>query len=319
VLDSLFPALTASTVALLVPAVVALLRTARHAHVAEPGDATRRVRVVASATLLALVALGTSALTGSGPGVAAGTAVVVAGSVLVTARVHRRWAVRGLVVWALVIVATAGLVGWLLHRTLVSSASAPGLMAAGLAWLVLLYAVTRLRGSLRDDIEALATRDAEAPSGTGSRSRLVPAAVAVASAALVAVVTAPGGPGTAPGGPPSQAGRTSTPRPAATTAPSGSGPGGASASQGAPASEPVRTRGSRRGSEQTPPSRSATSAPTGPEATAGASTPTTAQTTSGGEAAPDAAQATKTPGWVKNSDKRPSGAPSPTPGGPGRP
>jgi hypothetical protein len=319
VLDSLFPALTASAVALLVPAVVALLRTARHAHVAEPGDATRRVRVVSSATLLALAALGISALTGSGPGAAAGAAVVLAGSVLLTAWAHRGWAVRGLAVWALVVVATAGLMGWLLNRTLVSSASAPGLMAVGLAWLVLLYALTRLRGPLRDDIEALATRDVEAPPATGSLSRLVPAAMAVVSAGLVAAVTAPPGPGAAPGGPPSQAGQTNAPRPSATTAPSGSRPGGASASRGAKAAEPVRTRDPARGSDQAAPSRSATSAPTGPEATSGASTPTNAPTTSGGDAAPDSAQATKTPGWVKNSDKRPSGAPSPTPGGPGRP
>jgi hypothetical protein len=320
VLDSLFLALTASAVALLVPASLTLRRTGRHAHVAEPGDPTRRARVVVAATLLGLAALGVSALIGAGPVPALVAAGVVAGAVGLNDRLHRSWAVRGLVVWTLVVVAGVGLVSWLLHRTLVSPASAPALMIAGVAWLVLLYVLVSLRAPIRTRVEALAVRDAPStPADSGPGGPLVRAAAALVAAGLVGAVTVPALP-SVPDRAPSQAGRTSTPlpsdSPSSSTTPSGgsttSSPDAATASDAGPtlpaggADEPADGSGA---TDTTGDAASGTAAPRS----------SAAPSTADASATAHPAQATKTPGYVKNSAKRPSGVPLPTPGGPSQP
>jgi hypothetical protein len=316
VLDSLLLALTVTAVALLAPAHVALRRTGRHAHVGERGDSARRVRVVAAATVLGLASLGISALTGAGPAPSVVVAVVVAGGVVVNARLHRSWAVRGLAVWTLVVVAGLGLVAWLLHRTLVSAPSAPVIMTAGPAWLVLVYAVLRLRGPLRGRVEALAAREARsAPTDAGRPGALAPIVAGLAAAGLVAVVTVPLSPGAAPDSEPSQAGRTSTSRPSGTPAsPPATLPEATGAPDGSAPSEP--------GPTETPTRDAGVSTPTAVTTGSTTTTATPVATTSSvpvDSTAPVSTEATKTPGWVKNSAKRPSGAPSPTPGGPARP
>jgi hypothetical protein len=325
VLDSLLLALTASAVALLVPASLALRRTRRHAHVAEPGDSSRRRRVVAAALLLGLAALALSTLIGSGPAPAVGAAGVVAGAVALNDRLHRSWAVRGLVVWTLVVVAGVGLVSWLLHRTLVSPATAPALVTAGLAWLVLLYVLLSLRVPIRTRIEELAARDAGSTSADGGlRGPLVRGAAALAAAGLVGAVTMPERP-SAPDRAPSQAGRTSTPLPSSpspsTTPPEGArtnSPSGVTRSgAGSPGSPEGGAVDPADGPEATETTDGATSAGTTSATGVPASSapPSTAEATSPA----DPAEATKTPGYVKNSAKRPSGVPSPTPGGPSQP
>ncbi|HSJ19157.1 MAG TPA: hypothetical protein VK964_01160 [Nocardioidaceae bacterium] len=319
-LDSLFLALTACAVALLVPASLALRRTGRHAHVAAPADSTRRVRVVVAATLLGLAALGVAALVGAGPAPALAAAGVVAGALGLNDRLHRSWAVRGLVVWTLVVVAGVGLVSWLLHRTLVSPASAPALMVAGVAWLVLLYVLARLRAPIRTRVEELAVRDAPStPVDAGPGGPLVRAAAALVAAGLVGAVTVPERP-SVPDRAPSQAGRTSTPLPSHSPSSSTAPPGGATTSgsdAGTPsdagptlpagdAEEPAEGPGA---TEATAEATTGTAAPDSPAAVSTADESETAHP----------AQATKTPGYVKNSAKRPSGAPLPTPGGPSEP
>jgi hypothetical protein len=316
VLDSLFLALTATALVLLVPASLALRRTGRHARVAEPAGSTRRVRVVAAAGLLGLAALGVSALIGSGPAPAVVVAGVVAGTVGLNYRLHRSWAVRGLVAWTLVVLAGVGLASWLLHRTLLSPASAPALMTAGLAWLVLLYGLVSLRTPIRRRIEVLAVRDAGAtPERAGLRGPMVRAAAALVAAGLVATVTAPGLP-SEPDRAPSQAGRTSTPQPTDSPWPS------TTPTEGARATSPSGTTRSSAGSRGSPDS------PDGPEvaettavptSTTGVPTSSAPPSTAEATSTADPVQATKTPGYIKNSAKRPSGVPLPSPGGPSQP
>jgi hypothetical protein len=320
VLESLFLALTASAVALLVPASLALRRMGRHAHVAARGDSTRRVRVVVAATLLGLAALGASALVGAGPAPALAAAGVVAGALGLNDHLHRSWAVRGLVVWTLVVVAGVGLVSWLLHRTLVSPASAWALMIAGVAWLVLLYVLAGLRAPIRTRVEALAVRDGPStPADAGPGGPLVRAAAALVAAGLVGAVTVPERP-SVPDRAPSQAGRTTTPLPSDSPSSSTAPPGGA-ATSGPDAGTPSDTG-------PTPPAGGADERAEGPvatdttaEATTGTAAPRSPAAVSTADESETAhpAQATKTPGYVKNSAKRPSGVPLPTPGGPSQP
>jgi hypothetical protein len=321
VLDTLFLALTATAVVLLVPASLALRRTGRHAHVAELGGSTRRVRVVAAATLLGLAALAVNALIGSGPAPAVVVAGVVAGAVGLNDRLHRSWTVRGLVAWTLVAVAGVGLVGWLLHRTLVSPASAPALMTAGVAWLVLLYVLVSLRAPLRARVERMAVRDAgAAPEVAGPRGPLVRAAAALVAAGLVAAVTAPER-ASEPDRVPSQAGRTSTPLPTDSSSSSTTPPGGTTTTTPAGAAKSGAGSAPRPAGGVEHPDDESGARGTTPRTTSTAAVPAPSGTPSTAEASStaDPVQATKTPGYVKNSAKRPPGVPSPTPGGPSQP
>jgi hypothetical protein len=320
VLDTLFPALTATAILLWVPAWLALPGTGRHAHVAESGSSARRARVVGAAVLLGLAASGVSALIGTGPMTAVVVAGVVAGAIGLIDRRHPSWAVRGLVAWTLVWVAAIGLLGWLLHRTLVSPASAPALMTAGLAWLVLLYVLVGLRAPIRTRIEALAVRDVGSMrTDAGLRGPLLRAGTALAAAGLLGVVTVPE-PASEPDRAPSQAGRTSTPPPADPTSSSTSPPRGSTTlsvdgPKGAGSTTP-RPTGAAGDAADGSESRSTT---TGATSVMAVPTSSVAPSTAEASSTADPVKATKTPGHVKNSAKRPSGVPSPTPGGPSQP
>lgn len=301
--------LTVSAALLLVPALVGLLGVRRHNHVAETAGATRRARVAVAGTLVGLAALGSAALFGAGAGPASLVAVVVTAALLLCAGRWHSWAVRGVVVGALLVVAVVGFLGWLLNRTLVSPAPAPSLLTAGIAWLVLLFGLTRAQLPVRDSLAALAVRDAdEVPHGPGRRGPALSLAALVAAGAVAVAVTGSGGPGEAPDAPPSQAGHSGEPDP---TASATSGPGAASGSAGTrPYPGP---NGGTRAGRRSPGAGEGSTTGT-PEDGTDAPVVTTAAPSPTGSATPDPLDPTKTPGYIKNGDKRPTDVPSP--GGP---
>jgi hypothetical protein len=327
VLGSLLLTLTLSAVTLAVAAGVALLRVGRHAHVAETERSARLVRLAVASTLVGLAALAPAAVVGSGALAASVTALVLGGSVLASAPAGRNWAVRGVVTWALLVVAAVGFLGWLGHRLLVSPLSATEVTVAGAAWSMAALAMVPLHGHARAWIGSRAARPVGARDDAGSESTgadrrpLLSLAVLLAAAG-VAVAVASGDLGVTPsrpleagksGSPDADRGHASTGTSTGPTSPSSAAtdradnglPSGAS-------SEDQEGPGSDRGDE--PGSDSGTTGPTSGGAGRAASTTPTPTSTSTSQPttspAADPSESVKTPGYAKEKPNRPSDAPS---------
>jgi hypothetical protein len=196
VLGSALALLAVTAAALLIPAVVGLLGVERHRHLAETEDTTRRLRLVLAATLVGLASLLVVALLGGGVPTAALIAVVLAGSVLVWAPLTRSWAVRGVVVWALLVSGGVGLMGWLAHSLATSSPSAASWLLGGAGWLLLLLTLARVQRPVR---AAIAGQAGLLPTASTSPTPLLRPAVSLAallaaSGVVVAVASGNGSP-----------------------------------------------------------------------------------------------------------------------------
>lgn len=202
-LGSLFALFTVSAAVLLVPAFAAVLALPRHRHVAPAQDSGRRVRLIAAATAVALAGLAVAALLGAGPVTAAVVAAVLAGSVLVWTPLTRSWAVRGVVMWSLLVASSVGLLGWLLEQMVARDLSGAGVLVTAGTTLVVLLVLWRGQGYVRDRISA---ETGLGPRGSGRQGisvvrPLVSLAVLLAAGGVVSAVTTEGsGPG--PGRPP---------------------------------------------------------------------------------------------------------------------
>lgn len=148
--------LTVTAAVLLVPAFAALLAVERHRHVAPGEDRRRWVRVVVAATVVALASLGIAALLTADAVSAGVVAIVLAGSVLVWGPLSSSWAVRGVVMWALLVSAALGLLGWLVQQMVGGSISGVEVTFTVGASLLLLVALWRGQGVARDYIGAQA-------------------------------------------------------------------------------------------------------------------------------------------------------------------
>jgi hypothetical protein len=196
VLGSALALLAVTAAALLVPALVGLMAVERHRHLAEAEDTTRRLRLVLAAILVGLASLLLVAQVGGDPLTAAMVAVVLAGSVLVWAPLTRSWAVRGVVVWALLVSGAAGLMGWLARSLAGSSPTAAAWLLGGTLWLLLLLALVRLQRYARAAIAGQAGL-LPGPSATPTpllRPAVSLAALLAASGVVVTVASGNGGP-----------------------------------------------------------------------------------------------------------------------------
>jgi hypothetical protein len=198
VLDSVLLLLSVTAGILLVPAFVALLGVEKHRHVAQSQDSNRRARVAVAATLVGLGGLATAAVLDGDPVPALAAAVVLSVSVLVWSPLSSSWAVRGVVVWALLVTAVLAFQGWLLQEIWVSSMSTGERVASLAGWLLLLLAVARLQHYVRPVIGAqagLVPGAAVAQHIPILRPVLSLAALVAASGVVVAVTTEDTGPG----------------------------------------------------------------------------------------------------------------------------
>ncbi|HSJ19156.1 MAG TPA: hypothetical protein VK964_01155 [Nocardioidaceae bacterium] len=195
-LGSALALLAVTAAALLVPALVGLMAVERHRHLAEAEDTTRRLRLVLAAILVGLASLLLVAQVGGDPLTAAMVAVVLAGSVLVWAPLTRSWAVRGVVVWALLVSGAAGLMGWLAHSLAASSPTAAAWVLGGTLWLLLLLALARSQRYAR---AAIAGQAGLLPGASATATPLLRPAVSLAallaaSGVVVTVASGTGGP-----------------------------------------------------------------------------------------------------------------------------
>ncbi len=189
--------LTVSAVILLVPAFVGLLGVEKHRHLAQSEDSGRWARVAVAATVVGLAALATAAVLGADAVPALAVAVVLAVSVLVWAPLSRSWAVRGVVVWALLVMAVLGFMAWLAQQIWVSSLSTTERVVSVAGWLLLLLAVTRVQHYVRPVIGAqagLVPGEAVAQHIPILRPVLSLVALLAASGVVVAVTTDDTGP-----------------------------------------------------------------------------------------------------------------------------
>lgn len=207
-LESVLWLLTISAVVLLVPAFAALLGVERRRHVAPAEDSSRRVRLVVAATFVGLAGLAVAALLDAEPLEALIVAAVLGGSVLAWAPLSTSWAVRGVVMWALLVDAAVALIGWLVQQLADTSMDAAQLVVAGAVGLLLLVVLARGQQYARNLIGAQAGLIAGA--GRGHIPILRPlvslAALLAAGSVVVAVTNEDTGP--EGGGP--QAGRSGT-------------------------------------------------------------------------------------------------------------
>lgn len=155
-LDSVLLLLSVTAGILLVPAFAALLGVEKHRHLAESQDSTRRARVAVAATLVGLGALGIAAILDADPVPALAVAVVLSVAVLVWSPLSTSWAVRGVVVWAILVTAVLAFLGWLLQEIWVSSLSAGERVVSLAGWSLLLLAVMRVQHYVRPVIGAQA-------------------------------------------------------------------------------------------------------------------------------------------------------------------
>jgi len=230
VFDSVLWLLTLTAVVLLVPAFAALLGVERRRHVAPAEDSTRRQRLVGAAIFVALGALGVAALLDADPVPATVVAVVLAGSVLAWAPLSSSWAVRGVVMWALLVTGAIGLLGSLVQQMVASSMSWGEVLVTGGVGAVLLLALARGQRYVREGITAqagLQTGAAGRPPVPVLRPLISLAALLAASGVVVAVTnggTAPSGRGPQAGvsgtSPETTSGTTSGPTSAPTSGPS---------------------------------------------------------------------------------------------------
>jgi len=191
VFDSVLWLLTLTAVVLLVPAFAALLGVERRRHVAPAEDSTRRQRLVGAAIIVALGALAVAALLNADPVPATVVAVVLAGSVLAWAPLSSSWAVRGVVMWALLVTGAIGFIGSLVQQLVASSMSLTEVLVTGGVGVVLLFALARGQRYVREGITA------QAGLQTGSEGRppvpvlrpLVSLAALLAASGVVVAVT----------------------------------------------------------------------------------------------------------------------------------
>jgi hypothetical protein len=116
--------------------------------------------------------------------------------VLVWAPLTRTWAVRGVVVWALLVSGAAGLMGWFAYTLATSSPSAPEWLLGGGAWLLLLAGLARLQRPVR---RLIAGRSGIVPDAATRHTPLLRPAVSLAallaaSGVVVAVAAGNGDP-----------------------------------------------------------------------------------------------------------------------------
>jgi hypothetical protein len=165
------------------------------------------MRLVVAATLVGLATLAIVAVLAAAevldvsPLAASVVALVLAGSVLVWAPLRSTWAVRGVVLWALLITGAVGLMTWVLDRILSSSLDVAGLTLSGAGWLLLLLSIGVVLRHARDWIAARAGLGVEAPEGQHLavlRPVLSLAALLAASGVVVAVTNDDTGPGQGP-------------------------------------------------------------------------------------------------------------------------
>jgi hypothetical protein len=297
VLGSVLLMLTTSAVVLLLPASVGLLSAGRHAHMAAVGDSRRRARLGYGVALVSLGGLGTTALMHAGPAVASLVAALLAASFLAWWPLSRSWAVRGVVVWGLLVASTGGLVGWLAQRVVGAAGSLTELLLGSCGWLALVLALAGLHGHVKERVARRALRHTSTPRES-PHSPPTPWLMATLALAGLTVVLAVSGPDLTEGWRSPLAGGTSTDRPSRTpaaahpspTATTGPGthqrrlPGGSR-----PPTSSERAAGSRTGA--------GTPAPT-PTATAVAQAPPSSQPPT----------ASKTPGYAKDNPNRPEHA-----------
>ena len=202
-LGSLLLTFAISAAVLAASAYISLLRVRRHAHVAERDASTRGLRLLVAAGVAGVGGFGIAALLSGGPVVASATAVGLAGSVLLAARLgDTSWTVRGLVVWALVVVAAAGFTAWLLESLLTSELTYSQLTVGSTAWLLMTLGMLRVRRPAHDRIGDLSRRVASVPETDEPRDRrLLVALGAIVSAGVVATTVVSLGTGPAVEGP----------------------------------------------------------------------------------------------------------------------
>lgn len=221
VFDSVLWLLTLTAVVLLVPAFAALLGVERRRHVAPAEDSTRRQRLVGAAVIVALGALVVAALLNADPVPATVVAVVLAGSVLAWAPLSSSWAVRGVVMWALLVTGAIGLIGSLVQQLVASSMSLTEVLVTGGVGAVLLFALARGQRYVREGITAQAgLQTVEGRPPVPVLRPLVSLAVLLAASGAVVAVTDNG---TEPSGRGPQAGVSATSA-QTTTVPSTSAP-----------------------------------------------------------------------------------------------
>ncbi|HEX6878089.1 MAG TPA: hypothetical protein VF165_20700 [Nocardioidaceae bacterium] len=297
-LGSVLLMLTTSAVVLLLPASVGLLSAGRHAHMAAVGDSRRRARLGYAVALVGLGGLGTTALMHAGLAVASLVAALLAASVLAWWPLSHSWAVRGVVVWGLLVASTVGLVGWLAHSVLDSAGSPAELLLGSCGWLALALAVAGLHGHVKERVARRALRHASTPRETTPHSRRTTWLMAALALSGLTAVLAVGGPGLTEDWRSPLAGGTSTDRPSRTPA----------AAQPSPATTAPGTRsrrlsgGSRRAKsgEHAAGSRSDAGTPT--------PTPTPTPTAVAPEYPSPQPKSSKTPGYAKDNPNRPEHA-----------
>jgi hypothetical protein len=298
VLGTWLLSLTVTSAVLLVPALVAVLTASRRSHRAVARGLQRRLRLVAAATVVGAAAVVVRAVLGGGALSAVLEAGVLAASVLGVAPPRRTWAVRAVVVRALLgTVTVSGLFG-LAHR---AASSGPPLPTLGVLVSLLLAATfaaaylwqradawleARPGGPVRPAPNAVPVAVA---SGDGARRHRRTAVALGALLVPVGAVTALTDGGVVPDRPPpgSQGGTVPSPQPATTGA-------------------PATARSDRAG-----PSRTVTTSPD-----AGSSgTPTTAPAVTGVGATAAATSSTR-PRGGESETPRGSASPSPSAGQP---
>ncbi|MFZ5846657.1 MAG: hypothetical protein ACOYX5_04655 [Actinomycetota bacterium] len=159
--------LALSAAVLLVPAALSLLAVERRRHLAALEGTTRRVRMVVAATGAGLGALLISALARAGPVSSVVTAVVVAAALLCWTPLTRSWQGRGVVTWALAVIAAVAMLAWLLFEIL-TELSGGEMFAPLVSWGLLVAVLLGVRRWLWGVVGARA-RIATGPGGGGAR------------------------------------------------------------------------------------------------------------------------------------------------------
>jgi hypothetical protein len=316
--------LTVSAVVLLGPVAVGLFKVTRHAHVAEADRSTRPARLAVATTLVGLGGLASAAVLGTGAIAAVAVAAALAGSVLGWARLSTTWAVRGVVLWALLVAASAGFTGWLLYRAVRFSSSTTELLLALAAWLLVVVALFRLRRYAFDRVAAVAVRceDLREDRVRGPRRPLVTLAALVAAGGVAVALTS-GGTGSPLGRQDPRAGNAGSSEGSREATPSARPSTGAPTAAGS-GSTPSATAGAGTTSQDGSPDEGSSTDVTGTSgsSTGGSTTPVPTVGVSTSPASPTPTETTvgaKTPGWAKEKPNRPTDAPSPGPGGPSLP
>lgn len=299
-LGSLLLTFAISAAVLAASAYIGLLRVRRHAHVAERDASTRRLRFLVAAGVAGVGGFGIAALLSGGLVVASATAVGLAGSVLLAARLgDTSWTVRGLVVWALVVVAAAGFTAWLLASLLTSDLTYSQLTVGSTAWLLMTLGMLRVRRPAHDRIGDLSRRVASVPEVDESQDRrLLVTLGAILSSGVVATTVVSLGAGPAVEGPASLVRETDSPDRSNPT----SGEPSATTVTPPPSSTPSRPTASSTaataddGQSTREPTRSGTAT-------------TAPSTTSGPTSGPTKTQ--KARGYEKKKPNRPSDVPTP--------